>query len=313
MFKAYRVRLPALIAFLATALMPVALHAQSNCVTYTPNASAFPINFTVTQQWALNGTPSPRGTYTQSVPDPADLMGNFALTSTSVFQSCHGAFMPIMRQTWIRQPTSADFFTTTWNASLEATGTLTITFAGVSNTSPVGTWTGVDLIFYSATAASTRPFNIANGAYNVAQSESEAVTFRDTYGKNTMFDSVVGSGGTSGTILSILGTWTGTWTNVNNISTGTESFVVQTQAESTITGFFCWDIKQDPATCSSNINDYESWTGTIDATGTLVITGQNGDYPGKLSLDGTSISGTYQNRRIASHTGTWGVQRAPLR
>jgi hypothetical protein len=272
MFKASRVRLLALIAFLATTLMPVALHARSNCVTYAPNASAFPINFTVTQQWTLNGAPGPRGTYTQSVPNAADLIGNFALTSTSVFQSCNGAFTPVTRQTWTRQPTSTDFFTTTWNASLEATGTLTITL----------------------------------------QSDSQAVTFRDAYG-NTMFHSEVGSGGTGGTILSILGTWTGTWTNANNIQTGTESFVVQTQAGSTITGFFCWDITQDPATCSSNLNDYESWTGTIDATGTLVITGQNGDYPGKLSLDGASISGTYQNRRIASHTGTWGVQRAPLR
>ena len=311
MFKAYRVRLPALIAFLATALMPVALHAESNCVTYAPNASAFPINFTVTQQWTLNGAPGPRVTCTQSVPNPADLIGNFALTSRSVFQSCNGAFTPVTRQTWIRPPTSTDFFTTTWNASLEATGTLTITFAGVSNTPPVGTWTGVNLISYSATAAGTWKF-IATGAYNIAQSDSQAVTFRDTYG-NTMFDSEVGSGGTSGTILAILGTWTGTWTNANNISTGAESFVVQTQAGSTITGFFCWDITQDPATCSSNINDYESWTGTIDATGTLVITGQLGDYPAKLSLDGTSVSGTYQNRRIASHTGTWGVQRAPLR
>jgi hypothetical protein len=124
--------------------------------------------------------------------------------------------------------------------------------------------------------------------------------------------SEVGSGGTS-KISSILGTWTGTWTNANNITTGTESFVVQTQEGSTITGFFCWDITQDPTTCSSNTNDYESWTGTIDATGTLVITGQLGDYPAKLSLDRTSISGTYQNRRIASHTGVWGVQRAPLR
>ena len=123
----------------------------------------------------------------------------------------------------------------------------------------------------------------------------------------------VGSGGTSGKILSILGTWTGTWKNANNITTGTESFVVQTQVGSTISGFFCWDITQDAATCSSNINDYEYWTGTIDATGTLVITGQLGDYPAKLSLDGTSISGTYQNRRIASHTGKWHVQRAPLR
>jgi hypothetical protein len=269
MFKAYRVRLPALIAFLATTLMPVALHAQSNCVTYTPNASAFPINFTVTQQWTLSA-PGSRGTYTQSVPNPADLIGNFALTSTSVLQSCNGAFTPVTRQTWIREPTSTDFFTTTSNASLEATGTLTITL----------------------------------------QSDSQAVTFRDAYG-NTMFASEVGSGGTGGTILSILGTWTGTWTNANNIQTGTESLVVQTQAGSTITGFFCWDITQDPATCSSNINDYESWTGTIDATGTLVITGQLGDYPGKLSLDGTSISGTYQNRRIASHTGTWGVKRVP--
>ena len=125
--------------------------------------------------------------------------------------------------------------------------------------------------------------------------------------------SEVESGGRSGKILSILGTWTGTWTNANNITTGTESFVVQTQVGSTITGFFCWDITRDPATCSSNINDYEAWTGTIDATGTLVITGQLGDYPGKLSLDGTSISGTYQNRRIASHTGTWGVHRASLK
>jgi hypothetical protein len=125
--------------------------------------------------------------------------------------------------------------------------------------------------------------------------------------------SAVGSGGRSGKILSILGTWTGTWTNANHITTGTESFVVQTQEGSTITGFFCWDIAKDPATCSSHINDYEAWTGIIDATGTIVITGQLGDYPAKLSPDGTSISGTYQNRRIASHTGTWGVQRPPLR
>ena len=125
--------------------------------------------------------------------------------------------------------------------------------------------------------------------------------------------SAVGSGGTSGKISSILGTWTGTWTNADNITTGTESFVVQRQEGSTITGFFCWDMAQDPATCSSNVNDYESWSGTIDATGTLVITGQLGDYPAKLSPDGTSISGTYQNRRIASHTGTWGVQRKPVK
>ena len=123
----------------------------------------------------------------------------------------------------------------------------------------------------------------------------------------------VRSGGASGKILSILGTWTGTWTNANNITTGTESFVVQTQEGSTITGFFCWDITQDPATCSSNISVYEPWTGTIDATGTLVITDKLGDYPAKLSPDGTSISGTYQNRTLASHTGTWGVRRAPLR
>ena len=310
MFKAYGVRMPALIAFLATALMPVALHAQSSCVTYAPNASAFQISFTVTQRSTLDRAPGPRGTYTQSVPNQAGLIGNFALTSTSVIQSCDGAFTPATRQTWIRQPTATHFFTTLWNAFLEATGTLTITFAGVSNTPPVGTWTGVNLISYSAPAAGT--WNIATSAYNIAQSDSQAVTFRDTYG-NAMFDSEVGSGGSSGKILSILGTWTGTWTNANNISTGTESFVVQTQAGSTITGFFCWDITQDPATCSSNANDYESWTGTMDATGTLVITGQLGDYPGKLSLDGTSISGTYQNRRIVSHTGTWGVQRAPSR
>jgi len=123
----------------------------------------------------------------------------------------------------------------------------------------------------------------------------------------------VGAGGTSGKILSILGTWTGTWTNANHITTGTESFVVQTQDGSTITGFFCWDIAEDPATCFSHINDYEAWTGTIDATGTLVITGQLGDYPAKLSLDGTSISGTYQNRGMTSHTGTWGVKRPSLR
>ena len=117
--------------------------------------------------------------------------------------------------------------------------------------------------------------------------------------------------GRGGKILSILGTWTGTWTNANNITTGTESFVVQTQKGSIVTGFFCWDIRQEPATCSSNSNDYESWTGTIDATGTLVIKGQMGDYPAKVSLDGTSISGTYQNRSIASHTGTWGVHKGP--
>ncbi len=123
----------------------------------------------------------------------------------------------------------------------------------------------------------------------------------------------VGSAGTSGKTLPILGTWTGTWMNANKITTGTESFVVQRQVGSTITGFFCWDKAKDPATCSSSANDYESWSGTLDATGTLVITGQLGDYPAKLSLDGASISGTYQNRKIASHTGTWRVQRAPLR
>jgi hypothetical protein len=123
----------------------------------------------------------------------------------------------------------------------------------------------------------------------------------------------VGSGGTGGKISSLLGTWTGTWTNADNITTGTESFVVQTQKGSIITGFFCWDKTQDPATCSSNVNDYESWSGTIDATGTLVITGQLDDYPAKLSRDGTSISGTYQNRTLASHKGTWGVQRKPLK
>jgi hypothetical protein len=125
--------------------------------------------------------------------------------------------------------------------------------------------------------------------------------------------SAVGSGATSGKISSILGTWTGTWTNANHITTGTESFVVQTQKGSTLTGFFCWDIAKDPATCSSDVNDYEPWTGRIEATGTLVITGQVGDYPAKLSRDGTSISGTYQNRTLASHTGTWGVQRQPSR
>src|ERR1700746_2924468 len=139
------------------------------------------------------------------------------------------------------------------------------------------------------------------------------VSFLATALMPVVLHSAVGSGGTSGKILSILGRWTGTWTNANNITTCTESFVALTQVGSTITGFFCWDKTQDPATCSSNINDYESWSGTIDATGTLVITGQLGDYPAKLSLDGTSISGTYQNRTIASHTGTWGVQRAPLR
>src|SRR5262249_20783688 len=107
--------------------------------------------------------------------------------------------------------------------------------------------------------------------------------------------SAVGSGGTSGKLSSILGTWTGTWTNADNITTGTESFVVQTQEGSTIKGFFCWDITRDPATCSSDTNDYEPWTVTIDATGALVITGQLGDYPAKLALDGASISGTYQN------------------
>ena len=125
--------------------------------------------------------------------------------------------------------------------------------------------------------------------------------------------SAVGSGGADGKISPIVGTWTGTWTNVNKITTGTESFVVQTQEGATITGFFCWDITRDPATCSADVNDYESWTGTIDATGALVITGQLGDYPAQLSLDGTSISGTYQNRSLASHKGIWAVRRAPSR
>jgi hypothetical protein len=135
------------------------------------------------------------------------------------------------------------------------------------------------------------------------------ITFLVTALMPVVLHSAVGSGGTSGKISSILGTWTGTWTNANHITTGTESFVVRTQDGPAITGFFCWEITQDPATCSSNLNDYEPWTGTIDATGALVITGQLGDYPAKLSVDGTSISGTYQNRRIASHTGTWGVRK----
>ncbi|MBS0578108.1 MAG: hypothetical protein JSR36_02475 [Proteobacteria bacterium] len=121
------------------------------------------------------------------------------------------------------------------------------------------------------------------------------------------------SGGTSDKIPSILGTWTGTWRNADQVTTGTESFVVQAQKGSKITGFFCWDIARDPATCSSHVYDYEPWTGTIDATGTLVITGRLGDYPARLSPDATSITGTYQNRTMASHTGIWGVRRARLK
>ena len=129
-------------------------------------------------------------------------------------------------------------------------------------------------------------------------------------GTPAVLDGAVGSGVSSAKISSILGTWTGTWKNVDNITTGTESFVVQTQVGSAISGFFCWDVKRDPAKCSSDSAVYEAWKGTIDAAGTLLITGQLGDYPAKLSPDGISISGTYQNRRIASHTGTWGVRKA---
>ena len=107
--------------------------------------------------------------------------------------------------------------------------------------------------------------------------------------------SAIGSGGTSGKILSILGTWTGTWTNANNITTGTESFVVQTQVGSTITGFFCWDITQDPATCSSNINDYESWSGTIDWSCPVSVDSLSSSF-----LDLVSINLTPQARSAAA-------------
>jgi hypothetical protein len=76
---------------------------------------------------------------------------------------------------------------------------------------------------------------------------SGLIAFLATVLMPVVLHSAAGSGGTSGKILSILGTWTGTWTNVNNITTGTEFFVVQTQQGSTITGFFCWDKTQNPA------------------------------------------------------------------
>ena len=111
---------------------------------------------------------------------------------------------------------------------------------------------------------------------------------------------------------SLLGRWVGTWTNVDNIEKGTESFVVETQAGSTIAGFFCWNVRLDPATCSASTGDYEPWTGTIDSHGALRIMGKIGVYPAKLSRDGVSISGTYQNQTLASHKGRWSVRRASV-
>lgn len=117
----------------------------------------------------------------------------------------------------------------------------------------------------------------------------------------------------TGPVSPLLGRWVGSWTNVDKIETGTESFVVQTQVGSTIAGFFCWNVRLDPATCSDNTGDYEPWTGTIDANGAIRITGKIGDYVAKLSPDGISVSGTYQNRTLASHTGSWSVRRASVK
>lgn len=121
----------------------------------------------------------------------------------------------------------------------------------------------------------------------------------------------LGSASAHGT-PSLLGRWVGTWTNVDNIETGTETLVVERQVGTTITGFFCWNVKLDPAKCSTSIGNYEPWTGTIDRKGSIRITGKIGVYPARLSSDGISISGTYQNQTLASHKGRWSVRRAPV-
>jgi hypothetical protein len=125
--------------------------------------------------------------------------------------------------------------------------------------------------------------------------------------------SASGTGEARGTPRSLVGRWVGTWTNVDNIETGTESFVVQTQVGTTITGFFCWNVRLDPATCSANIGNYEPWTGTIGPNGGIKIKGQIGDYSAKQSPDGNGISGNYQNRTLVSHTGRWSVRRASVK
>ena len=110
---------------------------------------------------------------------------------------------------------------------------------------------------------------------------------------------------------SILGTWHGSFTATGaSTPTGTESFVVQSQTGSNITGYFCWDSSVNPATCSTNINLYETWTGTIDQSGALIITGQYDNYPGQVSADGNTITGTYLNR-TKGYTGTWTVTKGP--
>lgn len=121
----------------------------------------------------------------------------------------------------------------------------------------------------------------------------------------------LGTTNTRGT-PSVLGRWVGTWTNVDNIEKGTESLVIKTQVGSTIAGFFCWNGRLDPATCSTSPGDYEPWTGTIDPHGAIKITGKIGVYPAELSRDGVSISGTYQNQTLASHKGIWSVRRATV-
>ncbi len=170
-----------------------------DCTTYTPDTGSFPITWTMTDNWTypLSNT-SAQATYTQSMPDPVVYLGDLGLNIASGFQSCNGAFKPAHSQ-WIQQPTSTNVFTYTWTASLDASGTLTITEAGISNTVPLGFYVGDTVTSYSAMENATWTFNIPTGVYNITQTDSQSITFIDSSG-NTVIGSETGSGGTSGTV-----------------------------------------------------------------------------------------------------------------
>ena len=130
------------------------------------------------------------------MPDPGGFVANFGLNASSIFQSCNGAFTPVTAQ-WFQQPTQTNFFTFNWNLSLDAAGTLTITYSGLSNTPLSGTWPTATS--YSATENATWVFAIPTGAYTITQTDSQSVTFIDSSG-NTATGTEVGSGGTNGVV-----------------------------------------------------------------------------------------------------------------
>jgi hypothetical protein len=180
----------------ATSSGPVAAKTQTQCTSFTPNASAFPITWTVYQNWTFSDRPPTTNSYTQSMPDLVGFVGNFGLNASSIFQSCNGAFTPVTAQ-WVQQPTATNFFTYNWTLSLSATGVLTITESGLSNTPPTGNWPTATS--YSATENATWVFTIPTGAYTVTQTDGQSVTFTDNSGELATGNEV-GSGGTNGVV-----------------------------------------------------------------------------------------------------------------